>query len=81
MMIAPETFAEMHKDDSYEELLRLRDEFLESIHSFEAADGNIEVKMMPSPDVVYQMDLEYLAKVCELISEKFRQRNWDDDVE
>lgn len=33
--------------------------------------------MAPSPDVRYQMHLEYLGKLCELIAEKYREKLWE----
>ena len=75
MMIAPETFVNMHKDETYEELLELRDELIDEIIEFEESTGAVsEILIMPSPDVIYQMNLEYLGKLCELISEKYRQK-------
>lgn len=78
MMIAPETYAEQYKDLPYEELLPIRDELIDGIRAFEkeglAGDGII---MAPSPDVRYQMHLEYLGKLCELIAEKYRDKLWE----
>ena len=73
MMISPELFAEMHKDETYEELLLVRDELLDSILEFEE-DPDVEIEMFPSPDTVYHMNLLYLGKICELIAEAHRQK-------
>lgn len=72
MMISPGGFIEEYRDKKYKELLPVRDELIESIRAFEAdTDRSGEGWMMhPSPEVIYQCNLEYLGKLCELISEK-----------
>ena len=73
MMISPEAYMEILKDKKYMELLPLRDELIEDIRQFEADPdhkGN-GMKMQPSPEVRYQCNLDYLGKLCELISEKY----------
>lgn len=72
MMISPEGFVEMQKSKSYEELLEIRDELLDEIVYFEEHPDQ-PVLMMPSPDVIYKMNLRYLGKLCELIAEKYDQ--------
>lgn len=71
MMISPEAFISMQKDKSYEELIEIRDEFIEDIKDFEENPDQTTF-MHPSPDVIYQMNLLYLAKLCEFMSEKYR---------
>lgn len=74
MMISPETFIEEHKDKSYIELLKVRDELLEEIRSFEyKGQDSMGFMISPSPEVRYQCNLLYLGKLCELISEKYNQ--------
>lgn len=75
MMISPESFIEFEcKGKSYKELLKIRDELLESVYDFEKGRISSEEKMiMPSPEVVYQMNLEYLGELCKLISETYNQ--------
>lgn len=72
-MLSPSAFIEFKcKGKSYKELLKMRDEFLEEIYAFE--NGNIapEAKMInPSPEVIYQMNLEYLGELCKLISDTY----------
>ena len=73
MMISPEAYMEILKDKKYMELLPLRDELIEDIRQFEAdpdRKGN-GMEMQPSPEVRYQCNLDYLGKLCELISEKY----------
>ncbi len=72
MMISPEMFIEEYKNKSYAELLPIRDELLEEIRAFENRTYNSEMNMVhPSPEVVYQCNLEYMGKLCELIAEKY----------
>lgn len=81
MMVSPQGFLEYHSDESYKELLPVRDELLAAILSFEEHKDDPAEDMMvcPSPEVVYQCNLEYLAKLCELIAEKYnREYVWDD---
>lgn len=70
MMISPEVFEEEHKNDSLERLIAVREELMDSIHDYENGKNNDDA-MMPSPSMIYQCDLMYLAKVCELIIEKY----------
>lgn len=75
-MISPELFAEQYNDKTYAELLEVRDELIDDIKEFEATPSNAEsdfVIICPSPEVVYQMNLEYLSKICMLISQKIRE--------
>jgi len=49
-------------------------ELVEEIRAFEDHTYNPELEMIhPSPEVVYQCNLEYLGKLCELIAEKYNQ--------
>ena len=74
MMISPGAFAEMYADKSYAELIKERDALIRAIRRFEKESVNKEeIIICPSPDVVYQMNLEYLAAICPLIREKFRE--------
>lgn len=47
---------------------------LSFIRDFEKNGADKEAYMTcPSPDVIYQMDLEYLAEFCRRIREKYRE--------
>ncbi|MBR3362040.1 MAG: hypothetical protein IKG39_11935 [Lachnospiraceae bacterium] len=85
MMMSPQTFVNQYKEMSYKELLLVRDEMLEEIRAFEAEPYNpAEDLIDPPADFVYLCNLDYLGKLLELISEKYRQefiRNEDDDYE
>ena len=77
MMISPESYIYDIKEKSYKELLTEREVLLNDIKKFEKYDDerkyNIEIH--PSPEVRYKCNLLYLAKLCELIAEKFDSNN------
>ena len=78
MMISPESFAEEHKNDTFEQLIKEREALIDEIRDLEdillggkpLAEENMT---MPGPDVIYQMDLEYLAALCTFMSEKYNK--------
>ena len=77
MMMSPETFIGTLENASYEEMIRERDELIESIKWFEKAyaenEGNLGPQLYPSQEAVYQMNLEYLSRLCILIEAKFQK--------
>jgi hypothetical protein len=74
MMLSPEVFIVEYIDKSYSELISVRDELIVEIRNFEEHKNDIQGGIIcPSPKVVYQCNLEYLAKLCELISEKYNK--------
>ena len=75
MMISPDGFIMQNKDKSYEELLPIRDELIKAIQSFEnhRHDQKSDIRMHPSPEVVYQCNLMYLGRLCELIADKYNR--------
>ena len=75
-MISPEAFVDEYRDMPYEELLPVRDELIEDIKDFEVHGGG-DTGMHPSPDVIYQVNLEYLGKLCALIADKYRDMQWE----
>ena len=75
MMIFPDYFAEERKGLSYPELIRERDELISYLQDFEKKEmagdrSDPEWHCCPSPDVRYQVYLEYLSRLCVLMSEK-----------
>ena len=85
MMISPNYFVEMHKNESYEQLLKVRDDLLADIYDFEKAakENKIEHHFEPSPEVIYQCNLEYLGSLCSLIAERYNEeyvRGSDDEA-
>lgn len=90
MMISPETYAEELKADSLQNLIKERDELLDYIQNFEKNCIDFQKRELifsgdgwhiaPSPDVLYQVYLEYLAKVSIAISNKFNQEFESNDM-
>ena len=59
MMISPNAFANEHQGDSYEELLKLREELLIQIRDYEESDksSSANIASFPTPEVKYMMNL------------------------
>jgi len=87
MMISPQGYIEEHKNDTFEELIKEREELIGAIKHLEKlvySDDRMSEEWMihPGPDVQYQMNLEYLAELCNFMSEKYnREIVWGDDDE
>ncbi len=80
--MSPETYAMQFEDAPFEELLKERSRLIKEMKGFEKMVMRDEAKgpewmIMPSPDTVYQMELEYLAKLCPLIAERYRAEYGD----
>ena len=76
MMIHPEGYIDMIEDKSYENLLKERDTLLMKIREFEESMNKPKDErwlISPDPEVVYQCNLMYLAKLCELIQETYNR--------
>lgn len=75
MMISPDGFINSYKNKSYKELLPVRDKLIREIRKFEKNSHELEndIIMDPSPEVIYQCNLEYLGELCKLISYKYNQ--------
>lgn len=74
MMISPEVYIEKYRNKPYDELLLERDALLDEIRAFEKKAYDPELDMIhPSPEEVYQCNLEYLGRLCYLISYKYNQ--------
>lgn len=76
MMISPECFIMKYENKSYRELIKVRDKLIREIRHFEKCGDEIseEIICYPSPETVYRCNLEYLPKLCELISKKYNER-------
>lgn len=74
MMISPESFVESIKDLPFDKLIIKRDKLYREIRSFEKQkDKETEALVLdPSTEVVYQMNLEYLGKLFEFMSVRYR---------
>lgn len=82
MMESAESFAAALKGKSYHELRRVKNGLVAEVRGFEherlvRADEGFclpgEDLVCPGPDVVYQMNLAYLAKLCEKLAEQFNR--------
>ena len=73
MMISPNAFANEHQGDSYEELLKLREELLIQIRDYEESDKSslANIGSFPTPEVKYMMNLQYVARLCNMIAKKY----------
>lgn len=73
MVISPEGYVKSLEGRTYGELLKERDKLLKEILEFEGdKDADKEETMGDiSPDVQYQMNLEYLGKLCKLIAKVY----------
>ena len=76
-MIAPQSYVEDLEDESYEELIKERDKLIREIRHFEKHRAEImnsdEEIICPSPDVIYQWNLDALGLLCMSISKKFNE--------
>ena len=76
MMISPNNYISEYTDSDYHELMDERDRLIKSIKGFEEKEKNgdrsgDEWNWDPSPEVVYQCNLEYLARLCSFMHEKY----------
>lgn len=77
-MISPEMYVEELKDATYLELIEERNSLIEYIVEYERnerrGDRSSEDWMVcPTPDVVYQVYMEYLAALCLMMQEKYNE--------
>ena len=81
MMISPDSYIDEFKNKKYKELVVEKNKLLKEISDFE--NNNIpeeSYNINPSPDVIYQCNLLYLSKLCELIADKFnKEYEWNID--
>ena len=88
MMVSPDWYKNELKKKTYKELLTEKDELLKEISDFETimksnnkSDLDFESDFCPSPDVVYQCNLLYLSKLCELMADKFNEEYESDSFD
>lgn len=79
MMISPESYIDELKNKTYKELIKEKNKLLKEISDFENNKiADEEYNIDPSPDVIYQCNLLYLSKLCELIADKFnKEYEWN----
>ncbi len=91
MMISPESYIKEFEDAGYRRLIQERNHLVNFIKKFEkdemAGDrSGFDWRISPSPEVRYQLYLEYLSKLCLLMRDKYNQdyvngcRSLQDDV-
>lgn len=84
-MISPEMFVDEHKNDTFEQLIAEKDSLVAEIKElekivFDSEKKSNEWNIHPGPDVRFQMDLEYLAGLCNFLKEKYnREIIWGED--
>ena len=76
MMISPAQYIETIKNDSFDELIKKREGLIKTIKKlekivFSEEKESEEWQIHPGPDVRYQMNLQYLAELCNFMSEKY----------
>ena len=76
MMIAPSIYKDGLETKSYPDLMKERDRLIAFMHQFEAEEikgdrSNPAWQCRPSPDVQYQVYLEYLADLCQVMHERY----------
>ena len=72
MLISPQAYIEKYKDLKYEELLPVRDKLIRDIRRYEKQDNKTGLTA-DSSEVIYQHKLKCLAKLCQLIAEKYNE--------
>lgn len=90
-MIAPESYIENVKGLPYKGLIQERGKLIKAIADYEqdlsraSEDPSELLGIDPSPDVVYRMQLLYLAKLLEYMESRFSENestfNWNNDVQ
>ena len=78
MMISPQGYIDEVKDYPYDKLIKERNKLVNSIKRFEKSyftgdKSGYEWHYCPSPDVVYQCELEYLSELCTFMQERFNE--------
>ncbi len=76
-MIAPQSYVDDLESESYEKMIKERDKLIREIRHFEKHReeimNNEEEVISPSPDIIYQWNLDALALLCMSISKKFNE--------
>ncbi|MBQ8935457.1 MAG: hypothetical protein IJ049_03525 [Oscillospiraceae bacterium] len=72
--ISPEGFVSLHENDSYQALLDLRDALMEEIRRFEKRESpEGALRISQSPEVMYQCNLQYVARLCDYIAARYHR--------
>ena len=90
MMTSPDGYVNQFKDKSIEEIIKERDNLIRSIRRFEKKYIFKTVELTkkeqdeiicPSPDTVYQVELDYLSEISKLLCKKYSNSVYDEDYE
>ena len=77
-MMAPQSYVDDLEGESYEKMIKERDKLIREIRHFEKHREEImnseEAQICPSPDVIYQWNLDALGFLCMSISRKFNEK-------
>ena len=77
MMNSPQGYVDYCKQYSYEELIQEREELLDDIRDLEkklfSGDKKYDYIVSPSPEVRYQVKLEYLAALSEYMQQRYNE--------
>ncbi len=77
-MMAPQSYVDDLEGESYEQMIKERDKLIREIRHFEKHREEImnseEAQICPSPDVIYQWNLDALGFLCMSISRKFNEK-------
>ena len=80
MLSSPDLFIEEHQNDSYEELVKLKNELISEIDEFERSDNSSDdVIFSPSLGTYYQWNLSVLEKIIPLLQEAYRRKYEDEE--
>ena len=76
MMISPLGYIEQLKEADYDTLIKERNNLVDCMVEFERKEkagdkSDLDYDFCPSPDVVYQVYLEYLSELCKLMHDKY----------
>lgn len=78
MLVDPAVYISLQIDKSYEELLKERNKLIYKIKKYEKNSKNnliISFGISPSEELIYLHNHLYLAKLCELIVDKYKEVN------
>lgn len=80
MLSSPDLFIEEHENDSYEELVKLKNELIREIDEFERTyHKSDDVIFSPSPETYYQWNISVLEKLLPLLKESYRRKYEEDE--
>lgn len=72
MMISPKMYIKGLENKTYSELIIAKNKLIDEINDF--GNGSEQVSgMKPSPKTIYQVNLQYLAELCNLIASKYSE--------